>query len=166
MEIEKIVNEEKVDISKYKVIVFPASRKLTGKESWEISAQLYEFLSNWEAHGKSLTASFKIDYDQFLVVVVDLEKEIASGCSIDVLNDFMRQIDTVYQLGLFDRMKASYLENDEVKTLKLSDFKRDLKSGAISQDIKVFDFSKDNFAEFQKGFLLPLEESWAASATR
>jgi hypothetical protein len=41
----------------------------------------------------------------------------------------MREIDEEYQLGLFDRMKASFVENGEVKTLKLIDFKTKLRNG-------------------------------------
>jgi hypothetical protein len=62
------------------------------------------------------------------VVCVDEEKEMASGCSIDALGK-MWEIDEEYQLGLFDRMKASFVENGEVKTLKLIDFKAKLRNG-------------------------------------
>lgn len=52
---------------------------------------------------------------------------MASGCSIDALGKLMHEIDADYQLGLFDRMKACYLENGEVKTLKLTDFRSKVK---------------------------------------
>ncbi len=73
----------------------------------------------------------------------------------------MREIDEEYQLGLFDRMKASFVENGEVKTLKLLDFKNKLRNGELSKDIEVFDFSKNTYLDFLSHFLLPLEKSWA-----
>jgi ATP:corrinoid adenosyltransferase len=88
---------------------------------------------------------------------------MASGCSIDALGKIMREIDQEYQLGLFDRMKASFIENGEVKTLKLIDFKTKIRNGEISKDIQVFDFSKNTYLEFLGNFLLPFERSWAAS---
>ena len=87
---------------------------------------------------------------------------MASGCSIDALGKIMREIDEEYQLGLFDRMKASYVENGEVKTLKLLDFKNKVRSGELSQEIEVFDFSKNTYLEFLGNFLLPFNRSWAA----
>jgi len=60
-------------------------------------------------------------------------------------------------------MKASFVENGEVKTLKLTDFKAKLRNGEISNDIQVFDFSKNTYLDFLSHFLLPLEKSWAAS---
>jgi hypothetical protein len=86
---------------------------------------------------------------------------MASGCSIDALGKVMREIDEEYQLGLFDRMKASFVENGEVKTLKLLDFKNKLRNGELSKDIEVFDFSKNTYLDFLSHFLLPLEKSWA-----
>ena len=95
------------------------------------------------------------------MVCVDEEKEMASGCSIDALGKVMRDLDAQFELGLFDRMKASFIENGEVKTLKLKDFKNGLKSGEISKDIEVFDFSKNTYLDFLSHFLQPLSRSWA-----
>ncbi|MNY70515.1 hypothetical protein D3C86_2086640 [compost metagenome] len=75
----------------------------------------------------------------------------------------MREIDEEYQLGLFDRMKASFVENGEVKTLKLIDFKNKIRSGELSKDIEVFDFSKNTYLEFLGNFLLPFSKSWAVT---
>ena len=157
----KIEESSITETSDYRVIIYPASRPFTAKESKVITEKLYDFLSDWAAHGKPLSSSFKIEKNQFIVVCVDEEQEAASGCSIDALGGVMREIDQEYQLGLFDRMKASYVENGEIKTMKLHDFRNGLKSGEISRDIEVFDFSKNSYIAFLSDFLLPLRRSWA-----
>ena len=157
----KIEESSITETSDYRVIIYPASRPFTAKESKVITEKLYDFLSSWAAHGKPLSSSFKIEKNQFIVVCVDEEQEAASGCSIDELGEIMREIDREYQLGLFDRMKASYVENGEIKTMKLQDFRNGLKSGEISRDIEVFDFSKNSYIAFLSDFLLPLRRSWA-----
>ncbi|MBK1894999.1 hypothetical protein [Chryseobacterium paridis] len=159
----KIEESNIVETNDYRVIIYPASRPFTTKEAKVVTEKLYDFLAGWAAHGKPLSSSFKIEKNQFIVVCVDEEKEMASGCSIDALGKMMREIDEEYQLGLFDRMKASFVEEGEVKTLKLIDFKTKLRSGEISKDIQVFDFSKNTYLDFLSHFLLPLEKSWAAS---
>lgn len=83
---------------------------------------------------------------------------MASGCSIDALGKLMHEIDADYQLGLFDRMKACYLENGEVKTLKLTDFRSKVKNGEIDENVEVFDFSKITYLDFLSNFLLPLKK--------
>lgn len=158
MKIEESTITETED---FRVLIYPASRPMTAKEVKEITEELYDFLPTWNAHGNKLTSSFKIDYSQFIIITVDEEKVQASGCSMDSLNGKMREIDAKYSLGLFDRMKASYLENNEVKTMKLTDFRNAVKNGEISTEIQVFDFSKDRFVSYLSDFLLPLKRSWA-----
>lgn len=158
----KIEESTIVETNDYRVIVYPASNAFSAKETKKITETLYDFLTNWAAHGKPLNSSFKIERNQFIVICVDEEKESASGCSIDSLNGVMRNLDSEFQLGLFDRMKASFVENDEVKTLKLQDFRAGLKNKTISENIEVFDFSKDSYISFLSDFLLPLKRSWAS----
>lgn len=157
----KIEESNIVETSDYRVIIFPASRPFSPKESKIITEKLYDFLATWAAHGKPLSSSFKIERNQFIVICVDEEKEAASGCSIDALGTVMREMDSEFELGLFDRMKASFIENGETKTMKLQDFRKGLKEKTISSDIEVFDFSKNSYVAFLSDFLLPLNKSWA-----
>ena len=158
----KIEESSIVETNDYRVIIYPASRPFTPKDSKVIAEKLYDFLATWAAHGKPLSSSFKIEKNQFIVICVDEEKEPASGCSIDALGAVMRDLDQEFQLGLFDRMKASFIENGILKTMKLQDFRLALKNGDLSHDIEVFDFSKNTYLAFLSDFLLPLKGSWAA----
>ncbi len=157
----RIEESEVIETNDYRVLIYPASRPFSPKESKKIAEKLYDFLGTWAAHGNPLSASYKIERNQFIVVAVDEEKEMASGCSIDALGEVLRSLDTEFELGLFDRMKASYVEQQEVKTLKLSDFRSGLRDGTIPHTIEVFDFSKPTYVSFLSDFLLPLKRSWA-----
>ncbi|MDL1913622.1 MAG: hypothetical protein FDW93_03750 [Bergeyella sp.] len=159
----KIQDSETIETNDYRVLIYPASRPLLPRESKLLSERLFDFLSQWKAHEKQLSASFKIEKNQFLVVCVDEEKEPASGCSIDALGKLIKSFDEEFSLGFFDRMKVCYQEKGKIKTLSLQEFKTQLKNGYLSDKIEVFDFSKSTYAQFLSGFLLPLEESWASS---
>ena len=157
----KIEESNIIETSDYRVIIYPASRPFTAKESKVITEKLYDFLASWAAHGKPLSSSFKIEKNQFVVICVDEEKEAASGCSIDALGQVIRELDAEFNFGFFDRMKACFVDNNEVKTMKLQDFRSALKDGSLSHDIEVFDFSKNTYVNFLSDFLLPLKRSWA-----
>ena len=157
----KIEESTIVETNDYRVIIYPASRTFTPKESKVITEKLFDFLATWAAHGKPLSSSFKIEKNQFIVVCVDEDKEAASGCSVDALGGVMKEIEQEFQLGLFDRMKATFVENGEVRTLKLQDFRNGLKNGNNTKNIEVYDFSKNNYVAFLSDFLLPLRRSWA-----
>ena len=157
----KIEESSIVETNDYRVLIYPASRTFSPKESKVITEKLYDFLATWAAHEKPLSSSFKIDKNQFIIICVDEEKEEASGCSIDELGSVIREIEQQLELGLLDRMKATFVENGEIKTLKLQEFKSGLKNGEISKDIEVYDFSKSTYIAFLSDFLLPLRRSWA-----
>ena len=144
-----------------KTIIFPASRSINHEEKLDIFMKIKDFLTSWKTHGNPLQSNVCIEYEQFIIIRVDENIEPASGCSLDALNNFMQKIEQKYQLGFFDRMKAIFLENNILKTLKLKDFRNALKDKKISTDILIFDFSPNNEEEFSKRFLLPLKESWA-----
>lgn len=144
-----------------KTIIFPASRSINHEEKLDILMKIKDFLTSWKAHGNPLQSNVCIEYEQFIIIRVDENIEPASGCSLDALNNFIRKIEQKYQLRLFNRMKAVFLENNTLKTLKLRDFRAALKNKELRSDILVFDFSSNNEEEFSKRFLLPLKESWA-----
>jgi hypothetical protein len=58
-------------------------------------------------------------------------------------------------------MKACYKENGEVKTMKLTEFRAAVRNGEISEEVEVFDFSKDTYVNYLSDFLLPFKRSWA-----
>lgn len=157
----EIKESEIIETNDFRVIIYPASRPFTPRESKKITEVLFDFLPAWQAHGKPLSASFKIEKNQFLIIVVDEEKEPASGCSIDALTKVIRGLDNEFGFGFFDRMKASFMQDGEVKTMKLNDFRSAVKNGELPKDIQVFDFSKDTYVNFLSDFLLPLSRSWA-----
>ena len=157
----KIEESTITETNDYRVIIYPASRPFTAKESKAITEKIFDYLSTWAAHEKPLSSSFKIEKNQFIIITVDEEKVQASGCSMDALNGMMREIENEYQLGFFDRMKASFVQNGEVKTMKLQDFRNALKNKELPMDIEVFDFSKSTYVNFLSDFLLPLKRSWA-----
>lgn len=144
-----------------KTIIFPASRSINHEEKLDIFMKIKDFLTSWKTHGNPLQSNVCIEYEQFIIIRVDENIEPASGCSLDALNNFIRKIEQKYQLGLFDRMKAVFLENNTLKTLRLKDFCATLKNKELRSDILIFDFSSNNEEEFSKRFLLPLKESWA-----
>ena len=116
---------------------------------------------DWTTHGEPLSASFRIERNQFLIIFIDEENAKADGCSVDSLTSMIRDIDTEFGSDFLNRMKVSYIENGETKTINLLDFKKGIKNSSIPHNIEVFDFSKETYSDYLSGFLLPLEKSWA-----
>lgn len=153
-----------VETQDYKVIIYPASRPFTTREAMQITQEVYEFLSGWKAHDKALSASFKIEYNQFIIITIDEEIQPVSGCSMDALLKKMKELDQRFELGLLDRMKACYryIGEKEIHTLPLLDFRQKVEKGKL-KEIEVFNFSKNTYLDFITHFIQPLGRSWAAA---
>ena len=144
-----------------RIMIYPSSRVLKSEEIQVVSERINDFLSDWTTHGEPLSASFKIERNKFLIIFIDEENAKAGRCSVDSLTSMIRDIDTEFGLDFLNRMKVSYIENGETKTINLLDFKKGIKNSSIPQNIEVFDFSKETYSDYLSGFLLPLEKSWA-----
>ena len=157
----KIEESSSVETNDFKVMIYPSSRPFTPKEAMVVSERLYDFLSSWNYHGKAVSSSFKIEKNQFIVICIDEEQVSPGGCALDKLSDLLKSLDSEFGFDLLNRMKVTYVEKGETKTVGLLAFKRGLKDGSIPHDIEVYDFSKGTYLEFLSDFLLSLKRSWA-----
>ncbi len=147
--------------------VYQAERTLTKEEKIAFEDATTLFINQWTAHQATLNASFCIKYDRFLVVVVDESASQASGCSIDKLTHFLQHLQNEFKIQLLDRLQLAFLEknqndNQEEKfiTFALKDVKNALESGEINAKTLFFNNSVNILADFQKEWLLPLENTW------
>ncbi len=167
MEVQEIFNENEV-VGDYRILYYPASRRLTPAETLQITQRVFDFLAGWKAHGTPLQASFKILFHQIIIIAVDEEEASASGCSIDALNAMMQDLDQRFMLGLFDRMKVLYfIENPEAEDQEIVcenrlNMKAKIQSRSIPISAKILDFSGSTYSEFLSKFALPVPQSWAA----
>ena len=113
-----------IEAKNTRIMIYPSSRILKSEEIEVVSERINDFLSDWTTHGEPLSASFRIERNQFLIIFIDEENAKAGGCSVDSLTSMIRDIDTEFGLDFLNRMKVSYIEKGETKTINLLDFKK------------------------------------------
>ena len=122
-----------------RIWIYQSKKALTDGTLSEITRQLNEFIVRWSAHKKKLDARFEIKYNQFIILYVNQEEVLASGCSIDESVHFMQEIDKKYDLSLFDRQQMAFLDPEgEIRVCHLNDISTLRKSGLLQDDTKVF----------------------------
>ena len=105
-----------------RVWLYLANRKLDATELHYASEKLFEFLSTWKAHGKSLTCNATILFSQYLVISVDEEIVSASGCSIDSSVHFVKSLGNELKVDFFNRMNVlSYANESEIRAVNYFD---------------------------------------------
>jgi hypothetical protein len=152
-EIEEMPNEARLWI-------YQANRQLNSHEQHIISQHLTSFLNGWAAHGNNLKAAFTIEFNQFIVIMVDERFAGASGCSIDSSVGMMRQLELQFDISLLDRSKIAYFDNEVVKLAPLNEVKGLIQSGAIREDTIIANNAVNTYGDWKSSWKQPAKVSW------
>jgi hypothetical protein len=146
--------------SNARVWVYQSNRELNAAEVNSIAEEGLKFISDWSAHGAELKASFDVLNDRFIIVAVDEEQAMASGCSIDKSVSFMKQLEKKFDLNLFDRMQVAYKDMENIMACSLSDFEKLAKEGRVNENTIVFNNMITTKSGFDSEWEIPLGRSW------
>lgn len=145
-----------------RIWIYQANEPFANQEVAEVEQNLQQFAQQWVSHNNQLKAGAAVLHDRFLVLAVDETQAGASGCSIDSSVNFLKKLGAHYQRDLFDRLRFSYLKDDQVYTVSKDDFARLYQEGTINDETLVFDPLVKTVAELTVAFQKPLKNSWHA----
>lgn len=126
----------------------------------EIQQLVQDFAQQWISHNRQLRAHGDLLHNRFVILMVDESQADASGCSIDKSVYFLKNLQAQYGVDLFDRMRFSYLDGEEVKTVSREEFEALYAAGKINDETLVFDTLVNNKGDFDNNFIKPLHKSW------
>lgn len=144
-----------------RIWIYVANRELTATEVVDTKVKLAVFCESWAAHGNQLKADFDVLHSQLLVLGVDEQVEAASGCSIDKATAIFQQIDSELQLDLFNRMNLTFLQNEEIRIVKMQDINQAYRSGLIQDDTVFLDNTISILSDLRTRWQVMFKESWA-----
>lgn len=143
-----------------KVWIYQSNRKLASEEQEMITTKLTDFISNWEAHGNPLQASFLIKYDRFIIIAVDQTHQAATGCSIDASVKLIQEIEATLKIDLLDKMNVTFRVGEHIAHKTLIDFKKMAKEKAVTANTIVFNNLVNTLGEWHENWEVPASESW------
>lgn len=143
-----------------KIWIYQSNRKFSDDEIIEIEKALEEFVSNWAAHGTSLEASFITKYNRFIILAVNQENQMATGCSIDASVQFIQGLEQKYSVDLLDKMNVTFKLGEHIAHKSLIDFKKMAKDKAVTENTIVFNNLVNTLGEWQEYWEVPANESW------
>lgn len=145
-----------------RIWVYQADRTLTAQEVEQISEYLRNFVNNWKRHGDDLTASFKIEYNQFIILAVDENVNEVSGCSIDSSVHSIKEIQKAFDIDLLNKMNVTFKNGTHINTVSLSDFRKYIAENKINANTIVFNNMISSKAELQSAWEVEASQSWHA----
>ncbi|MBK7888082.1 MAG: hypothetical protein IPJ86_12560 [Bacteroidetes bacterium] len=144
-----------------RIWIFQSSRILLPAEVTTLQAQTDLFLQQWTAHKADLNASSLVVDDLFLIVAVDESEVNASGCSIDKLYQFVKNVQQQLNIDLLDRLKVAFVNSENtISTTSLKEMESMIQSGRVDGELPVYDLTVTTVGEFSDKFKAPLKSTW------
>ena len=143
-----------------KIWIYQSNRKFSDAEFAEIETSLISFLESWAAHGTSLECGYELKYNRFIIIAVDQENQIATGCSIDSSVQFIQSLEAKYSVDLLDKMNVTFKNGEHIAHKSLIDFKKMAKDKAVTENTIVFNNLVNNIEEYNESWETIASESW------
>ena len=161
MQTAELVNMIPADLSDdSRVWVYQSSRAFIEKEAREINEQLYQFYSQWQAHGEPVKGWAQLLFGQFVVVIADETDVHVSGCSTDSSVRVIKSLERQYDVNFFDRMMITFLRKGKADMLPFNQVQYAIDKGFIDRDTPLFNNVVQTKKELLSNWLVPLHESW------
>lgn len=148
-----------------RVWVYQASRALSPDEITAVQQALQPALNGWVAHGQPLLTSAQVVENRFIILAVDEDQSLPSGCSIDASVHFVQAIgQQLKQSGapvdFMDRSAAYRSADGSVVTLALPEIKTAVTDGRLTPETFIFNTLVKTKAEFRSSWQVKAGDTW------
>lgn len=135
------------------------SKALSPEAQQQLQAAGNAFVNGWTAHENKLTASFGILGGRILIVKVNEDVSGASGCSIDKLTRFIKEVETSFGIELLNRFLVAYKTDAGIEVTHSSKIKELLAQQQITENTIVYNTAAANEYELA-AWEQPLKATW------
>jgi len=142
-----------------RVWTYIISKALSAEEVAAIKREGENFISGWTAHDTKLSGSFEIFKDRVVIVKVNEDVHNASGCSIDKLTRFIKDLENKFSIELMNRFLVAYKNNEDLVVVDASEIKDLLQKNIISENTIIYNTSLANSNELV-GWEQALKNTW------
>ena len=146
-----------------RVWVYQSNRLFGMGEVLQIEEMLEQFVASWNSHGIPVKGYANVFFGQFLVIMADESATGVSGCSTDSSVRLVKQIETAFNVNLFDRQLLAFVVKEKIELLPLSQLKYAAENGFINSDTLYFNNTVLTKSDLEKNWIIPIRNSWLAN---
>lgn len=143
-----------------KVWVYQANRMFHLNEVFELEEMLKEFVEQWSSHGAPVKGYANLFFGRFIVLMADETDVAVGGCSTDSSVHMIRAVEERFGVDMFNRQLISFLVNDKVEPIPLSQVEYALNNGLIKDDSLFFDNTVVTKQQLINRWITPVQDSW------
>lgn len=146
-----------------RVWVYQASRLFSLQEALQIEESLHQFTAAWKSHGAQVKGAAYLFFGQFIILMADERATGVSGCSTDSSVHLIKQVEKEYDVNMFDRTILTFVKNEKLERLPMSQLQYGVDNGFITAETLFFNNSVQTKEELENSWLIPVGKSWLGS---
>ncbi len=155
---KELLDESFADNSR--VWIYQSSRLFLMGEAFEIEDSIKSFTASWLNHGAPVKAAGYLFFGQFIILMADESSTNVGGCSTDSSVRFIKDLETRYNVHLFDRMSLAFVVKEKVQVLPLSQLQYAAENQFITPDTLYFNNLVLTKKELEDNWIIPVSNSW------
>jgi hypothetical protein len=145
-----------------RVWLYQSSRLFMLSEALEIEHMLSQFTDQWNSHGTPVKGYGNMFFGQFIVLMADETATGVSGCSTDSSVRLIKQIESRFNVSMFDRQMLAFIIKDKLQLLPMSQLNYAVENNFIGPDTLYFNNTVQTKAELENNWIIPVKDSWLA----
>ncbi len=146
-----------------KIWVYPLATNLSEPIADKISREISGFLAMWDTHGVPVDGGLKILGNKIIMISLNSEEVIPSGCAKDKLDNSIRQICLNNGITVLDESNLIIKKSDlSFEVLNRLELKALLNSGDLGLETLLLDYScLGNEETDLNNVFRPIKDTWA-----
>jgi hypothetical protein len=145
-----------------RVWIYQASRPFLISESIEINSLLQKFVAQWNSHGTVVKGFASLIFSHFIILIADESATGISGCSTDSSVRMIKEIESRFNVNLFDRQMLAFAIKDKIQLLPLNQLKYAADNHFINANTIYFNNLVQTKEELDNNWMIPINASWLA----
>lgn len=143
-----------------RVWVYQSSRLFSLAEALKIEILLQNFVGQWLSHGAKVKGAGYLFFGQFVILLADERATGVSGCSTDSSVRLIKEIETEFDVNMFDRTTLAFVIKDKVQLLPISQIVYAFDNNFLSPDTLYFNNLVQTKDELENNWIVPIQNSW------
>jgi hypothetical protein len=140
--------------------VYQCNRLFSLTESLVIEDRLNAFVETWQSHGAPVKGFGTLFFGRFIILMADESATGVSGCSTDGSVRLLKQIESDFNVQLFDRQLLAFVIKDKIELIPLAQAAYAAENGFINNESLYFNNTVQTKAELESKWIIPVSASW------
>ena len=157
-DISKIIPQDFNDNSRVWIYQNPAL--FYDEQISEIENTLRSFIQTWNAHGAPVKGFAKVMFNKFIIIMADETATQVSGCSTDSFQRKIKEIQSTYNVDLFNRLDLTFIIDEDLVNLNLSNLENSISNQQVNINTPYFNNTVLTKKELMNNWIIPAGKSW------